>query len=156
MAPFIVNFLSEDDVEGAALLGVFRAGDLFVSWGWASSWAKRSSRMASSCGVGVGVLVAGDALDFFNFPIKDGGLRGRRSGLSNVPGRRSGLVVVRVVKPNNIAVKLSLEPRGRGWLIEVGFIRNENEQQGAGPDGRLGDRAPTTYNMLPCVALCAS
>ncbi len=82
IAPFIVIFLSVDEVEWVTLPGAFPDGGLFVSC--ASSWAKRSSRMASSCGVGV-VLVAGDALDFFNFPIKSGGMS---SGLSDGPGRR--------------------------------------------------------------------
>ena len=82
IAPFIVIFLSEDEVEGPARPGVFPAAVagggllLFVPSSWASSWAKRSSRMVSSCRVGVEVEVAlalvaaGDALDFFNFPIK--------------------------------------------------------------------------------------
>ena len=84
IAPFIVIFLSEDEVEGAALVAPPSAfpggGGLFVSW--ASSWAKRSSRMASSGVFWVAALAAGDALDFFNFPIKNGGMCSR---LSDVP-----------------------------------------------------------------------
>jgi hypothetical protein len=85
IAPFIVIFLSEDEVERVApvaLPSAFPGRGLFVSW--ASSWAKRSSRIPSSCVIGV-ALAAGDALDFFNFPIKNGGMCSR---LSDGPGRR--------------------------------------------------------------------
>lgn len=112
MAPLAVIFLSEDDVEGASPAGAFADnGGLFVSC-WASSWAKRSSRTASSWGTGV-TLAAGDALGFFNLPMaKNGGLGGERCGLSNADGRRSRLVI-RATRPNT-EESASLGPGGLG------------------------------------------
>jgi len=161
IAPFIVIFLSADDVEGLApLLGAFpRDGGLLVSLSCTSSWAKRSSRTASSCsGAGVAVAVAvavaattaaavavGDAFDFFNFPIKAGGGGGGGGGLrvrddgggrllrNVVAGRRSRRLVSLAVRPNRIAENAKLVPSafgGRGGsALELGVGFIRNGQK---------------------------